>query len=357
MTHCEFIDDLIPLILESNDHWWPRDLVALATVSPSWLFYSRKRLYSLPTIHSFPAAKLLARTLTGNPRLCTLVNGVCLRPMLGEQNRRGPQPAELKGLRLLLGLEGLERIVIGGELAVKAERFLRLIGNPDGVEDIHVDGSLISHRMSSRPSLEWDEGLSFGFQRLKKLRLTDMELDIIAPSIDCPSTITDLVLENVHIIHGQVAHILNGAPTMNCLHVTTKDATVSAGHLGPVLASCMVKCLHYELQKESCGNGFALDMESIGTLECLHLKGVYVDLGVLNSVSEVCRNLRELVVSGRTVRVTGAEWAGCIRSGAFSGLERLGLPWGTNRRPFIPWPPAEVREIREACARRRLAVY
>lgn len=356
MARCEFIDDLIPLILESNDHWWPRDLVALATVSPSWLFYSRKRLYSHPTIHSFPAAKLLARALTENPQLSTLVSGVCLRPMLAEQNRRSPQPAELKGLRLLLGLEGLQRIVIGGELAVKAERFLRLIGNPDGIEDIHVDGSLVSHRMSSRPSLEWDEGLSFGFQRLKKLRLTDMELDITVPSIDCPSTITDLVLENVHVIHGQVAHILNGAPTMNCLHVSTRDATVSDGHVGLVLASCVVKCLHYELQKESCGNGIVLDM-NFGTLECLHLKGVYVDLGVLNSVSEVCRNLRELVVSGRAVRVTGAEWVWYIRSGAFSGLQRLGLPWGTNRRPFIPWPPAEVQEIREACTRRRLAVY
>ncbi|KIM48016.1 hypothetical protein M413DRAFT_439711 [Hebeloma cylindrosporum] len=356
MARCEFIDDLIPLILESNDHWWPRDLVALATVSPSWLFYSRKRLYSFPTIHSFPAAKLLARTFTENAHLRALVTGVCLRPMVGEQNRRSPQAAELKGLRLLLGLEGLRRIVIGGELAVKAERFLRLIGNPDGVEDIHVDGSLLSHRMSSRPSLEWDEGLAFGFQSLKKLRLTDMEVDIIAPSIDCPSTITDLVLENVHIIHGQVAHILNGVRSINCLHVSTKDATASNGHLGLVLASCMVKCLHYELQKDS---GFVLDInsEGIGTLECLHLKGVYVDLGVLNSVSEACRNLRELVVSGRAVRVTGAEWAGYIRSGAFSELERLGLPWGTNRRPFIPWPPAEVEEIREACARRRLAVY
>ena len=357
MARCEFIDDLIPLILESNDHWWPRNLVALATVSPSWLFYSRKRLYTLPAIYSFPAAKLLARTFTENPRLRTLVSGVCLRPMLTEQDRQSAQPEELKGLRVLLGLEGLQRIVIGGELAVKAERFLRVIANPESVEDIHIDGSLVSHRIRSRPSLEWDEGLSFGFQRLKKLRLTDMELDIIAPSIDCPSTITDLVLENVHIFNGQVAHILNGAQSMNCLHVCTRDGTVSDGHLQPVLASCMVKCLHYELQKESYGNEFVFNSGNIGTLECLHLKGVYVDLGVLNNVSEVCRNLRELVVSGRAVRVTGAEWAGYIRSGAFSGLERLGLPWGTNSRPFIPWPPAEVKEIREACARRRLAVY
>jgi len=356
MARFEFIDDLIPLILECDDHWWPRDLVALATVSPSWLFYSRKRLYSFPAIHSFPAAKLLARTITENPPLAALISGICLRPMLAEHNRRSAQAAELKGLRVLLGLEGLQRIVLGGELAVKAERFLRLIADADSLTDIHIDGSLLKHRLRSRPCLEWDEGLSFGFPNLRKLRLTDLELDILPPSVECPPTITDLVLENVHILSGQIAHI--GGPSLNSLHLSTSDASVTDEHLGVVLASCRVKCLHYELQKDTLDHGFVLDIssETIGALECLHLKGLYVDIGVLNSVNEMCRNLKELVVSGRAVRVTVAEWVGYIRSGGFSGLRRLGLPWGTNRSPFTPWAAAEVQGIREACATRKPAI-
>jgi hypothetical protein len=276
--------------------------------------------------------------------------------MLAEHNRRSAQDDEINGLRVLLGLEGLERIVIGGELAVKAGRFLKSIANGDSVTDIHVDGSLLKHRLRSRPCLEWDEAICFGFPKLKKLRLTDMELDILPPSVECPSTITDLVLENVHILSGQVVHI--GGPSLNSLHLSTNDASVTDEHLGVVLASCRVKCLHYELQKDSRENGFVMGInsESIGALECLHLKGLHVDIGVLNSVNEMCRNLKELVVTGRAVRVTEAEWVGYIRSGGFSGLRRLGLPWGTNRSPFVAWTAAEVQGIREVCATRKPAI-
>ncbi|KAF8973758.1 hypothetical protein BDZ97DRAFT_1912226 [Flammula alnicola] len=348
MARSEFIDDLIPLILEA-DNWWPRDLVALSTVSPSWLLYIRRRLYPYPIIQSFPAARLLARTLTENPALTSLVTGICLRPMVKDPFTR-TQPAELKALRFLLSLEGLTSIALGGQLSIRAERLLRLIAYPDILQDLHIDGSLLGHHLTSRPSLEWDESLAFAFPNLRKLRLTEIELDITPPSILSASSISSLIVENVHILSGHLHHLLNGAKALDRLHITSNDPAVSDEQLRLVLASCAVGCLHYNMRKDTNLNRFLLgmDSDSVESLRCLHLDGVFVDLGVLWVVEQICRNLVEFVVSGRTVRVSSDEWAHFIRSGALSSLRRLGLPWGTNIPPFMPWSPSDSQQIRDA---------
>src|SRR5262245_46841770 len=75
--------DLIPLILDSNSgHWWTRDLLRLALVSPEWLWFVRRKLYLCPSLHSFRAINLLAHTLQANSSLVSRVPGLVLSPRL-----------------------------------------------------------------------------------------------------------------------------------------------------------------------------------------------------------------------------------------------------------------------------------
>lgn len=353
MVRCDFVDDLIPLIIESHNHWWPRDLLALATVSPCWLIYARKRLYAHPTIHSFPASTLLARTLTENPSLIPLIRGITLRPMKSSDPARRQVEAggALSSLRFLLALEGLNRVTLGGELAVKAARFLKLIAVPDIVDELHIDGSLVCHRLSCPPSLEWDESMTIQFPNLRKLRLTRVELDISSPSVQIPLAISSLHLEDVNITHGFLPHLLNGTQSLEKLHVNTKDAEDYNEQIQLVLASCAVGCLHYEVEQERHGSGFVLDGDTCSrkTLHSLHLRGLFVDLGLVTGISTMYRNLVELVVCGREVRVGANEWATLIGNGGFESVRRLGLPWGR-------WRDEEAEEVRSACVRRGIGV-
>lgn len=351
MAHYEFISDLIPLILESDNHWWPRDLLALATVSPRWLIHARKRLYAHPNIHSFSASTLLARTLTDNPSLIPLITGISLRPMKTSDLVPRLENNALSGLRSLLALEGLNRVTLGGELAVKAERFLKLIAMPDVVDELHIDGSLVEYRLSCPPSLEWDESIAFQFPNLRKLRLTRVELDISPPSVQFPLPISSLHLENVNISYGFLPHLLNGTQSLEQLHVNTKDAAVYDEQIQLVLASCAVGCLHYEVERERRGDGFVLNGEMCDTeaLRCLHLRGLFVDPVFATGISMMCRNLVELVVCGREVRVGAEEWVTLLSSGGFESLQRLGLPWGY-------WSNEEVEQVRSACVSRGIGV-
>ncbi|KAF9569761.1 hypothetical protein CPC08DRAFT_701639 [Agrocybe pediades] len=348
-----FIDDLVPLILQADDHWWPRDLATIASLSSTWLYYARKRLYQYPIIQSFSAAVKLATSLETNPLLESLVRGISLQPVGCE---RRPQKQELWAVRSLLGLDGLQRVTLGGELAVKAERFLRLISNPDDLQELHIDGSLLRERLNSPPSLEWDESLAFSLPNITKLRLTHVELDIAQASIPIPSSITSIVLEDVHIVNGHISQLLNGRKSLDRLHLTTSDPTAFQEQLRLVLASCVVACLHYETQKETKHSDipFDIEAENLQSLRCLHLNGHFVDINILTAINETCRGLVELAVLGRAVRVSTEEWAHLLQSGAFSSLRRLGLPWGTNEPPFCRWPPAAVAQIQEACNFRKI---
>ena len=138
-----FVDDLVPLILEASDHWWTQDYLRLACVSPSWLFYIRKRLYACPSIGSFTASAALVRTFEENPGLLHLVSGIELQPMLREHESVATLATRASSLQFLLGLEGLKRIKLGGELTKQAQRFLNALAFPELVEEVVVDGGLL----------------------------------------------------------------------------------------------------------------------------------------------------------------------------------------------------------------------
>lgn len=350
-----FIDDLIPLILDSNDHWWPRDFVRLATVSPSWLFYVRKRLYAFPTIHTFPACALLARTLSTNPSLIPLISGLNLRPMVTlDDCSQKLSTKDMTGLRHLLTLD-LRRLIFGGQLSLKAERFLSLLSNPEAVNDLHIDGSLLADSLCSRPTLEWDESMTFRFSNLKRLQLTHLDLDIIPPSISYPLPASQLVLEDVDITGGFICQMTNGG-SIDILHVLTKRAEEFDEQIRLVLDSCTVGCLEYEVRGEVPSTRFIIDADSpdYPFLHGLHLRGLQVDVGTLTGIEARCQNLVEFTVCGRMVRATAKEWSELIGSGSFGSLKRLGLPGGTNSPPFVSWPLAEVRGVHDACASRNI---
>ena len=353
---CELPADLVPLILEAIDNWWSRDLAALSTLSSTWSFYVSKKLYAYPVLQTFSAIRLLARTLSASPLLPSLVKGLYLQPTGGTQCRR-PSSEELSGLRILLGLEGLRRLTLGGELSVKADRFLRLILSPETVEELHIDGSLLSNNLTCRPSFEWDESLAFGFASLSKLRLTATELDINPRSIPYPSTIQYLVLEHVHIISGYLPQLFIGSESLERLQILTNDSADMMRQLDLTLACCAVRCLMYETQKDDASN-FIPDMSSSSAeaLRCLHIKGLSVDASLLSLLRNKCRNLVELHVSGRGVRVSPREWAEFIELGALPSLRVVGLPLGTNYPPFSVWTESARNEIAEACGRRGIAI-
>ncbi|KAF9535827.1 hypothetical protein CPB83DRAFT_842417 [Crepidotus variabilis] len=354
MARPEFIEDLIPLILDAdNDHWWPTHLATLATVSSAWLFYVRKRLYSYPHIYDLGAGAKLADTLKAHAELKSLVRGISLRV---SPNGRPFHDTHLKALRVLLGLEGLKYITLGGKLV--ASQYLKLISEPDDVENIHIDGSNYCGSPNqipiSSPVFEWDEAFGFGFPNLQTLRLTHVDLHIEVPRTLYPTTITHLILEHVTLRPGTIQHLLNGAPTLTCLHLTCSDPVEE--ELRMVLSSCGIRCLHYQVQKATCSDPFTdVDPSDGEALRCLHLDGPILDDGMLNTICFTFRNLEELIVMGRTVRIPAQGWVDLISSDSkLLSLRRLGFPWGTNIPPFTVWSTEEMQMVCDACIGRQI---
>ncbi|KAF5377570.1 hypothetical protein D9615_005227 [Tricholomella constricta] len=348
-----FIDDLVPLILESNDHWWPRDLLRLAQVSSAWLGPVRRRLFALPSLHSFHACSQLARTLSGNPKLLSLVKGIELRPALEDSpNGRLISAEDRANLRFILALEGLQHITLGGLLAVKAERLLHTVGDAQSVLDLHIDGSLLAHSLSFRPSLEWDESIAFRFSNLQTLRLTNLELDIPYPVIPYQLQLSKLHLDNVVVMSGYISHLLHETPSLHHLCIRSKRASEFDEQIRLILESCAIDTLEYEVETDGHSHHliFTDDSPPFSSLRCLRFTGIHVDLDILDSISQKCQNLEDLTVSGRMVTILPCEWVSFITKRHLARLRSLGLPWGTNNPPFVRWCSSAGEAVLKAAA-------
>ena len=243
--------DLVPLILAAHDHWWPRDLAVLSAVSCAWLFYARKRLYARPAVHSFRAAALLARALSENPSLASLVTGISICPVSPTR----PKLSEWKAVRQLLALEDLAYIHLGGDLSANAERFLRYIAYPETLQELHIDGSLLDGRLTARASLEWDDSLALAFPALRKLRLASLDLDVCPPVAPYSSALVSLVMEHVSIVGGDLLSLVP-QQRLEHLHVATGHTACFDEEIRLVLASCAVGCLHYDTRAHNNRRSF-----------------------------------------------------------------------------------------------------
>ncbi|KAF8078413.1 hypothetical protein FPV67DRAFT_1465171 [Lyophyllum atratum] len=322
-----FIDDLIPVILESDDHWWPRDLHRLAQVSSAWLGPVRRRLFAVPSLHSFQTCSQLARALSNNTALLSLVKGVELRPMLANNaDDRRVSPEDSANLKFIFALEGLEHVTLGGLLAVKAEKFLHAFGDPQSVLHLHIDGSLLSHSLSIHPSLEWDESIAFQFTHLKTLRLTSIELDISYPSIPYQLQLSMLQLDHVTIMSGYLSHLLHETPSVPHL-----------SQVRLVLDSCAIETLEYEVETDASSHHHIFD----GDPPFLYFASLPPPYW--------CSGLDDL---GRMVTILPCEWISFITAGHLPRLRSLGLPWGTKQPPFVRWllnaaAPYNIRVLHE----------
>ncbi|KAE9410869.1 hypothetical protein BT96DRAFT_870642 [Gymnopus androsaceus JB14] len=350
MSSPRIIDDLIPEIL-SWKTWWSQDLVRLALVSHSFLFFVRKLLYAKPSLHSFPAITRFAATIQSNRQLehSGIIKGIELCPTGG-----GFGAKEMHAIRTILALKGIQSLFLAGDLAISAERFLSCVVYSNSIEELIIDGSrsLMAEPLSAcaRPSLEWDEVVAHRFSAVRRLRLAKLDLDIVpCPSSSSPAhklQLMDLVLDDVEIIGGTLPWLLQYTTTLKHLRVSGEFSSELEEHIRLVLESYPLSSLHYQLRStpSPSWNLSLFDLDSTpgatatpAPIRSLHLEGVRVDAEILRAIHACCPSLELLCVSGRCVRLTREDWIGCLTSGLFPALQKLGLPEGMLCPPFIKW--------------------
>ncbi|KAJ3737006.1 hypothetical protein DFJ43DRAFT_392685 [Lentinula guzmanii] len=352
MSRSPFIDDLIPEILACNV-WWPRDLCRLALVSPSWLFYARKLLYSRPSLRSFLSCACFARSIQNNHHLSSFIKGIELCPTFIDGHRHfGAE--EMCAIRVILGLDGLRSVTLGGEMTVCAERFLNCLTHPHSLEELTIDGSLIADSLSARPSFEWDEVMANKFAAVRKMRFVHLELNVVYTSSPYQLQLADLSFENVDVISGNITWFLQDTTTLKYLRVLGESSLELDEQVSLVLQNYSVECLHYEVGNSPLWDLVLFDRSLAGasSLRSLYLNGVRVDSEILRTIHAQCPAMEQLYISGRYVPLTREEWVGCIASGFFPALRKLGLPEGTFCPPFIKWTASLEPALQKACALR-----
>ncbi|KAI0757161.1 hypothetical protein C8Q80DRAFT_1132281 [Daedaleopsis nitida] len=357
------VDDLIPIILESDDHWWPRDFQRLALISPSWVAPVRKRLYAHPSLRSFRACKLFARSLLENSELHPYLRGLELRPVA--DSRRVLDEQEMQSLRYILGLKGLRDITLGGDLAVSAERFLHFMVDTRAITTLHIDGFSFhgdhtpspSYRL---PSLEWDDVVAFRFPYLRSLTLSNVALTVYPPSMDRPGELSDLTLNNVEIVDGLLPDLCQGSwESLRALTVVGKSTVEMDEHIRSMLELCEnLEELHYEAVDMSSHPSIFDDDEPIPceSLQKLCMSGFDANPQTLHVIAQACPKLVDVAVLGRMIRIRPEEWCMFINSGALPCLQRLVAPAGTNMPPFTFWSSSQQDELQGACRSRKIVL-
>ncbi|TRM61470.1 hypothetical protein BD626DRAFT_501128 [Schizophyllum amplum] len=303
-----FVADLVFEILDSDDHWWPRDLARLAVVSSEWLWPVRKLLYRRPVIRTFAECALLGRTLIANKELRELVRAIDLQPSGASVDR-------------------LEAVTLGGALAVEAERFLMMLaGHAPDVRELNVIGAPLCDAMcpSSIASLEWDTARAYALPKLERLRLSNLSLDIEFPYDTMESRLQELVLDN-------------NAPNFKHLSVLTKEREHYDEQIRLVLESYELQSLQYDVDEEDRSEEdiFGADLPPHPSLRNLRLRGMKVCPEMLSSIAESCPNLEQLFVQGRSC---------------------LGLPWCTYP-PFRHWTKTCSGCVESASAQRDIHLH
>ncbi len=237
---------------------------------------------------------------------------------------------------------------------MRAERFLQCLVNAHTVEELVIDGSLVATSLRSPPSLEWDEVMACKFAAAKQIRLTHLELDIIYPSSPYQLNVTELVLDNVEILSGNLPWMLQDTVSLKHLRVSGESSTELDEHVSLALELYPLESLHYQVGTSPSWNLslFDREMASASSLRSLHLDGVRVDSETLRMIHSCCPKMEHLFISGRCVPLTREDWIGCIASGLFPALRNLSLPEGTLSPPFIKWSSSLEPGLQKACSLR-----
>ncbi|PCH33502.1 hypothetical protein WOLCODRAFT_93593 [Wolfiporia cocos MD-104 SS10] len=356
------VDDLIPIILESYDHWWPRDYKRFALISPAWLAHIRKRLYTRPSLRTFHACNLFARSLSENPQLAPLLRAIDLRPFVARYESGGLNAQTMASLRFILSLDGLESVTLGGDLAVEAERFLHALSNAHAVTELRIEGSNLcwdSHCCSEpkASSLEWDEVMACKFARLRSLRLSNLELTVIPSPYMCPQLV-DLSLDNVDIVDGSLTDLCNTSlETLHSLSVTTRNPNATDEGVHSLVEQCPnLETLRYEITYAPGHSTFFDD----GIPECpsmreLHLSGLDVNPHTLVIIGQFCKNVELLSILGHDVQLLPDDWIMFLTSKTLPSLRELTTPGGSKYMPmFAYWTKTMYSQVEKACTDRNV---
>jgi hypothetical protein len=353
--------DVIPLILEASPHWSLRDLTSLARVSSVWLDPIRKLLYTTPTLRDFSSCVLFLRTLNNSPELASFLKGMILCPVI--EDNRTICAASLSALRSILSLEGLRTLTFGGELSVRAERFLHMLAFPEIAEDLRIDGYLLRHHSTRHPSLEWDESIGFAFPSLKRLSLSHVELEISYPSLPYSLPLTYLEFDQVQVISGYLPHLLQECPSLKRVRVITSNPVEHKDQLRLILNRYMIERLEFVVEIEQDTSQWAHgDWRSIpfddtcgcDSLLSLLMYGVALDAEMLDGITRLFPKVKELLISGWKVGIRAEEWLQFLQSRPL--LKVLGLPPGTCVPPFSPWSQTSIERLQAACSQRNIAL-
>jgi hypothetical protein len=353
--------DVIPLILEASPHWSLRDLTSLARVSSIWLGPIRKLLYTTPTLGDFSSCVLFLRTLNNSPELASFLKGMILCPVI--EDNRTICAAALSALRSVLSLEGLRTLTFGGELSVRAERFLHMLAFPEVAEDLRIDGYLLRHHSTRHPSLEWDESIGFAFPSLKRFSLSHVELEIPYPGLPYSLSLTYIELDQVQVISGYLPHLLQDCPSLKHVRVATSNPAEHREQLRLILSCYMIERLEFVVEIEEDSSQWAHgDWRSIpfddacgcDSLLSLLMYGVALDAEMLDGIARLFPKVEELLISGSKVGIRAEEWLQFLQSRSL--LKVLGLPPGTCAPPVSPWCPTSTETLQAACSQRNIAL-
>ncbi|KAL6304270.1 hypothetical protein BKA93DRAFT_898317 [Sparassis latifolia] len=352
------VDDLIPIILENNDHWWPRDFQRLAVVSSAWVAPVRKCLYTRPILSMFRACHLFVRALTENPSLRSFVQGVDLCPVPDDTVCHGIIEKMMAHVRFILGLQGIRSVKLGGALAVSAERFIDAVTSSNTIVDLCIDGSALrTFCLFSGPPLLWDGILASKFTSLRTLRLSCVEFTVPPLPTSYPMPLTELYLENVDITGNLPVDLCQGPwYTLRTLGVRAKSAVGNDYHIRCMIQRCVnLETLRYEV-RDTHGHGAIFDHESPPrhSLRQLLLSGLDVTPQSLDDIALCCRNLEELTVLGHLVRISSTDWASWLASDTLPALRALRTPHCTTSPPFLYWSDDMIRHVQVACSARNI---
>lgn len=354
------VDDLIPIILDCGN-WWSRDYTHLAAVSRAWLWHVQKRLYALPQLTSYRSCALLERTLECNPALASLVEGLDLRLVAGETTLTF---CDTSSVRRLLSVLKLKRLGLRGEMSIHAERFLRPLMYPHQLEELIIDGYSHGYHGASTiycsrksASLVWDSELFSQFTRLRRVRLSYVELTIHRSTLPDSLHLTHLSLDNVTIVDSHLSNIsLMSSGSLRCLSISARDDVDLQTHLPSLLGSCSSSleelCL-YAWGANCKGLVFNSDAPSFPSLVEIELNGIDTDRHTLACIEQCCPKLERLSVSGRAVHVTPQEWIAFLGSGALPTLRSFS-PVCAGQHGSRAWTEEYLKQVQDICSLRTL---
>lgn len=370
------MEDLIPLILESSDSWWSCDYVRLVRVSSAWAGFVRKRLYARPHLHSFRACTLLARTMLEKPGLASLIKGLDICPAPIEDGHLSH--VDYSSIRRLLSIEGLQYLALRQVLAIDAERFLHCLMYPETLQELIVDGHSFDFMGGQwdplyRPksaSLRWDQEMTSKFPKLRRLRLSYVELSIPYQFTHARLHLSHLELDKVTIIQGRLHNLSSTSwSELELLDIIARDDVDLHPHLPLLLSSCCSSLRNLSIQAwgTNCEDLIFADHDtsSASTTSSLffpsllemRLSGIDASARTLQCIERCCPRLEVFVVLGRKVRVTPLEWVAFLARGALPSLQGFGAPGGTGREATQRWTEEEERRLINACVVRQVMCY